>query len=174
MNQTGWTAGALGLVALALLPTAQAQSTIIFPRHAQYRAPRQYMQRLGPQYSRPAPAPRPSAATPPAPPAGATAGVASPTPPPLVAAPAQDPEKAREEKEAVNRKTAEFLKQRAEAGSASAQYDLGKRYMTGDGVEKNFTEARKWLDASAKQGEENAVIKLEELTKMEQQAPARK
>jgi len=86
--------------------------------------------------------------------------------------PIADTEKAREEKEAVARKTAEFVRQRAEGGSASAQYDLGKRYMIGDGVEKNFTKARQWLQASAKQGNEMAVAKLAELAKLEKEATA--
>jgi TPR repeat protein len=159
-------------MALGCLPLAQAQAATVHSRYAQYRAPRQYMQRLGPQYSRPAPAPR--TATPAPAPAVTNAPVASPHPPPLVTAAAPDPEKAREEKEASARKTADFVKQRAEAGSATAQYDLGKRYMTGDGIEKNFTEARKWLEAAAKQGEENATSKLEVLAKMEEEAAAKK
>ena len=161
----------VGLTALAWAPQAHPQTTIVHPRYAQYLAPRQYMRRLGPQVSQPAPAARPLAKPQPAS-TNAVAPLVSPTPPPVPSVPVADPEKAREEKEAVARKTAEFVRQRAEGGSASAQYDLGKRYMIGDGVEKNFTKARQWLQASAKQGNEMAVAKLAELAKLEKEATA--
>ena len=131
----------LGLV-LALLLTAPVLL-------AQYMAPRSYMKRLAP----------------PAPPPQRAPQVPSPTPPGQVFVPAApvDPEKARAEKEAMTKRTVEFQKKRAEAGSATAQYDLGLRYLKGEGVEKNLVEARKWFEAAAKQGHPFAAKKLEEI-----------
>lgn len=56
-----------------------------------------------------------------------------------------------------------FQQQRALAGSAQAQYDLAVRYLTGDGVEKSETEARKWLTLAAAQQHTQATSKLTEL-----------
>lgn len=116
--------------------------------HAQYRAPRQYMQRLNP----------PPAQTQPA-------GTVAPVPPPVPGAKPADAAQVQAEKEAVAKRTAEFLKKRAEAGSANAQFELGKRYLTGEGVETNRTEARKWFEAAAKQEHEGAIARLKQLDK---------
>ena len=94
-------------------------------------------------------------------------------PPVLVGAPPAppvDPEKDRAEKEATLKRTIEFQKMRAEHGSATAQYDLGVRYMNGDGVDKDLPQARKWLEAAAKNGHTWAPKKLEELTQLEKDA----
>ncbi len=69
--------------------------------------------------------------------------------------------KTQAEKNEILRKTIESQKTRAEAGSASAQYDLGVRYLDGNGVEKNLELAKKWLELSAKQGNSQAAKKLE-------------
>lgn len=142
--------------------------------YGQYMAPRQYMRRLGPNMPQPTPPPRQAAPVQPPAQAGNAAGnqnspavAPQPVPPPLVVAPKTDPQKEQQRKEAALKNAIEFLKKRAEAGSASAQYELGKRYMTGDGIEKDLALARKWLEASAKQGEENAKLKLSELDKLE-------
>lgn len=81
-------------------------------------------------------------------------------PPPPV-----DPEKARASREQAIRKTIEFQKMRAEEGSESAQYELGLRYLKGDGLEKDETLGRKWLTESSKNGYGPATRKLEELDK---------
>jgi hypothetical protein len=65
------------------------------------------------------------------------------------------------------RKTVESQKKRAAEGSAGAQYDLGLRYLAGEGVEKNPELGRKWLDLSAAQGNTGAIRKIEELKKVE-------
>ncbi|MBI3875696.1 MAG: SEL1-like repeat protein [Verrucomicrobia bacterium] len=52
---------------------------------------------------------------------------------------------------------------RAESGSAQAQYDLGLRYLTGDGVEKDDGKAREWLQKSADGGNAQARNKLNSL-----------
>lgn len=60
-------------------------------------------------------------------------------------------------------KAVEFEKKRAEDDYGWAQYALGVRYITGKGVEKDPAQARKWLEKAAKNGETQAVKKLEEL-----------
>lgn len=52
------------------------------------------------------------------------------------------------------------LLQRAEQGDAYAQYDLGRRYFDGIGVEMNRTEAFKWYLKAAKQGHRFAMYKV--------------
>ena len=53
--------------------------------------------------------------------------------------------------------------ERAAEGSPSAQYELGLRYLQGDGLEKNEAEGRKWIEQSAKNDYTQAKKKLEEL-----------
>jgi len=76
-----------------------------------------------------------------------------------------DPAKAKANKDEALRKTVEFQKKRAEEGFESAQYELGVRYLKGDGVEKDEAMGRKWLQESAKNGYGAAAQKLEELEK---------
>lgn len=52
------------------------------------------------------------------------------------------------------------LRQAAEAGSASAQYQLALRYRKGEGVTQNPTEADYWLRRAAEQEHEDAQIAL--------------
>ena len=111
-----------------------------------------------PTNSPPSKSARPPSSVRPAPPPPTTPSTAIPAPPRPV-----DPEKAKKEKEEVLKKTVEFQKKRAAEGSPSAQYDLGLRYLTGDGVEKNEELARKWLEASAKNDYALARRKLEDL-----------
>lgn len=101
----------------------------------------------------------PPAAPPPVPQRPAIS--ATPAPVPAVAV----PEKTKEQKDEMLRKTIEFQKQRALGGAPTAQYDLGMRYLTGDGVEKDLTLAQKWIGASATNGNSQAIKKLEELKK---------
>jgi hypothetical protein len=156
MKTTGWSVSvAAVLVAGALVSTSA---------WAQYKAPSSYTKKVvpPPQPATPAPpkAPAQPATTKPAPP---------PAPKPLgmpgTDAPAGpvDPAKAKAAKAEQDQKVIEFQKQRAASGSASAQYDLGVRYLDGDGVEKNPELARKWLEASAKNGNRQAAKKLESL-----------
>jgi len=97
------------------------------------------------------PAPAPARAGPPV--RGTTNAV--PAPPPSA-----DPEKAKQE---TQQKAVEFEKKNAEKGAAWAQYALGLRHLTGDGVEKDEAAARKWLEAAAKNDDSRAKKKLEEL-----------
>jgi TPR repeat protein len=80
------------------------------------------------------------------------------------APPAQvDPAKAAAAKDDVDKKRLEYQRKRAEAGSEFAQYDLGIRYLTGDGVEKNTNTAKMWLEKAAKNDNSAAKKKLQEL-----------
>ena len=82
--------------------------------------------------------------------------------------PASPPKSATDRDELFNR-TLAFQKQQAEAGSPSFQYALGLRYLSGDGVEKNSETARHWFDLAAKQGNQQASKKMEELNKASSQ-----
>jgi localization factor PodJL len=101
---------------------------------------------------------------------------AKPTPPPATTrppavAPSQpvvvplpvDPVKEKAKQAEALKKTIEFQKKRAEEGSPSAQYELGLRYLRGDGLEKDVATGRKWLEKSAQQDYSPAKKKLEEL-----------
>src|SRR6185295_2803513 len=99
------------------------------------------------QTAPPAPA---AAAVPPRPPAPVMVRV----PPPV------DPVKAKAAKEEGVRKAIEFEKKGAAEGSESAQYELGMRYLRGDGVEKDEAVGRKWLEESSKNGYGPATKKL--------------
>jgi TPR repeat protein len=106
--------------------------------------------------------------SPPPPPAPQPVRPPSPAAAPVPSlVPAKDPQKAAAEKEAQLRKVIEFQQQRAEKGSPTAQYDLGMRYLTGDGLEADLQLAKKWLQAAAKQGHKMAAKRLEEISAWE-------
>lgn len=94
------------------------------------------------------------------PPTGtAVPAAAKPTPPvPAAALAGSDFDKTEVEKRVIS-----FQKQRAQEGSASAAYELGLRYLKGDGVEKDTERARQWLALAAKSGSSQAQQKLAEL-----------
>ena len=52
------------------------------------------------------------------------------------------------------------IKQRAERGDADAQFNLGRIYYTGEGIEPNFNKAVYWYKKAALQGNANAQINL--------------
>jgi TPR repeat protein len=85
-----------------------------------------------------------------------------PAPAPAPAAPI-DPAKAAAEKAEQDKRVVEFQKKRAEQGSASAQYDLGLRYLEGNGVAADEATARKWLTEAGNNGNKAAARKLKEL-----------
>lgn len=64
---------------------------------------------------------------------------------------------------AMASRVVEFQKKQAAEGSAMAQYSLGIRYLTGDGVGKNVEKAKTLLEMSAEQGYSPAKRKLAEL-----------
>ena len=121
---------------------------------------RQLTRRVGPPSNNPPArggAPAPASKPAPAPPAivPGTNNTAVPAPPPPA-----DAEKAKKE---TLRKTIEFQKKRAAEGSPSAQYELGLRYLTGDGVEMDEAAGQKLLEESAKQDYTLAKKKLEQI-----------
>lgn len=136
---------ASGLLALASLMLALTAPT----GHAQ--TARQLTRKIVPPASQPTP---PPAAT--RPPAAAPAQPATPTTP-------VDAEKEKARQADTVKRTIEFQKKRAEEGSASAQYELGARYVKGDGLEKDLETGRMWLEKSAAQDYSLAKKKLEEL-----------
>lgn len=70
--------------------------------------------------------------------------------------------RAREDGETAVR-VLKFQRDQAEKGSASAQYDLGMRYLKGDGVQKNEVLARAWLEKAALQDDAQAKAALKQL-----------
>ena len=100
----------------------------------------------------------------PARPAAPAARPGAPAPAPAASAPWYSPaprEKTKAEKDEALKKTIEFQKTQAEGGSASAQYDLGMRFLNGDGVERNEATAKKWFELAAKQDHTQARKQLE-------------
>ena len=77
-----------------------------------------------------------------------------PTPPPS-RLPTQSPAE-------TQRKVLENQKRLAEKGYPSSQFDLGMRYLTGDGVEKDLGLARQWLEKAAQNGHSQAADWLKE------------
>jgi TPR repeat protein len=145
-----------GLLAVALF-ASQAQ--------AQYLSPRRYVRPLTQQSQRAAPAPNRPQPVPPGP------AVTPPPQAPATVSPA-DSAKAAAEKEQAAKRLFDYQLKRAQDGSPTAQYDLGVRYLKGDGTEKNPVEARKWLEAAAKQGHDGAKKKLKELDESGDKPPA--
>ena len=115
-------------------------------------SPRDLTKRIEPQVRRPAaPATRP---------AGSAAGVAAPAQKtPLTAA---EQEQKRMMDSAEEKKKLQWQMERAEKGSDTSQFALGMRYLEGKGVEKDLKKARKWLEASSKQGNAEAKKALAE------------
>ncbi|MFO1500970.1 MAG: hypothetical protein U1G07_21705 [Verrucomicrobiota bacterium] len=147
----------LGAVVSVSVPATTAQAQVYSPR----RLTRRIAPQLG-QTNSTAHAATAAPTTPP--PAPAPSTTARPSSQVRIVQPAPaDPEKARAAKEDALRRTIEFQKKRAEEGSESAQYELGLRYLKGDGLEKDEATARKWLTQSAKNGYGPATRKLEEL-----------
>lgn len=65
--------------------------------------------------------------------------------------------------DSTKKKVFEFQKKRAADGSPSAQFDLGMRFLTGDGVEKDEATARSWLKKASAGGNSQAARKLREI-----------
>jgi TPR repeat protein len=140
----------------------------VLPAFGQYSA-RRLTRRVAPQTARPqrsapaaAPAPAPAAVQP-AP--QYQAPLVTAPPPPV------NPEKVAAQKSKTERDLLAWQKQRAEAGSDNAQYELGVRYLKGDGVDQDEKLGLKWLRKSAKAGNIQAKKKLAEL-KVSETEPA--
>ena len=63
----------------------------------------------------------------------------------------------------TDHKVVQFLMRQAAKGSATSQYELGRRYLEGDGVEMDGEAALSWLEKSADMGYTPAIQKLEEI-----------
>lgn len=61
-------------------------------------------------------------------------------------------------------KAFKYYKMSAELGCSTAQWHLGRCYQRGIGVGKNLTEAKKWFQLSAEQGEDRAIKSLKEMS----------
>jgi len=64
---------------------------------------------------------------------------------------------------AVEDRVVSFQRQSALSGNRTAQYDLGMRYLQGNGVERDHEEARRWLKLAADQGHNRAEKELQRL-----------
>jgi len=80
-----------------------------------------------------------------------------------VLAPPSPAKRSEAQQEALARRVIGVQQSRAAEGSPAAQFDLGVRYMNGDGMPKDFELARKWLTESALNGHSPAARKLAEL-----------
>jgi len=78
---------------------------------------------------------------------------------------AQQAEATARSKAATEVRVINYQLEQAEKGLPSFQYEVGKRYLRGDGVEKDEAKARAWFEKSAAQGESLAVKALAELKK---------
>ncbi len=152
MKKTSLILAALFGIQMLASPTAHAQGV--------YNRAKSMARRVAPSPN-PAPPVRssPYQMQPSAAPAG---NYAQPVQGQLVPGPRPSGATTKELPEEVVRKTVEFQKKRADEGSPAAQYDLGMRYIKGDGVERDEEAGLKWLDKSAKNGSNQAVKKLKE------------
>lgn len=117
---------------------------IAYPATAQ--TARQLTRKIVPQQQQPAPGPR-----------GVAPGVG------VQPSTRVDPAKIKEHQSQTEKNLVKYHLSRAEAGSDNAQYEIGVRYLTGKGVEKDEKLARKWLQKSAKAKNPKAIKKLNEL-----------
>ena len=86
-----------------------------------------------------------------------------------------DPEKVEAEKQRLSKNLLEFQQMRADQGSSRAQYDMGVRYLNGDGVEQDKTKAVDLFKKASAGGESMANRKLTQLGEaVPEAAPAEK
>ena len=141
---------------LALLCGALVAAFFASSAQAQYQSPRRYLRPISPPAQYPSPPPNRPQPLPPSP------AVTQPPHSPTALSPAESA-KASSEKDQAAKRLFEYQLKRAQEGSSTAQFDLATRYLKGDGTEKNPAEARRWLDAAAKQGHDGAKKKLKQL-----------
>ncbi len=60
----------------------------------------------------------------------------------------------------VTKKALEIFKPLAEQGDAAAQFNLGNKYLYGEGVLQDYAEAAKWYRKAAEQGDAEAQTML--------------
>lgn len=81
-----------------------------------------------------------------------------------------DPLQAQAARDEAEVRVVVFQKKRAAEGAAWAQYDLGMRHLTGNGVEQDIEQGRHWLEKAAAQDDTRARRKLDELERIIAQA----
>ena len=62
-----------------------------------------------------------------------------------------------------------FFSLAAEQGHAEAQFNLGNLYGKGVGVEKSLSKAHEWLVKAAARGQQNAIVLLQKINKINRQ-----
>ncbi len=77
-----------------------------------------------------------------------------------VAAPVAIPAPVRQADPEREQRIINFQRQNAASGNPSAQYDLGMRYLRGNGVEQDDTQAMEWLKLAAQNGDGRAKKEL--------------
>ena len=145
----------------AMKPVVLAALAVVLasPSFAQYSA-RSLTRKIVPQQQQPAQPARP-----------APQAVPAQQAPPRQLTP-QEEAKAQIQKDKNDVKQFDFYKRRADEGSDDAQYQLGLRYLSGKGTDKNEKQGREWLAKAAKQGHAQATKKLAELGPEPASAPA--
>ena len=139
-----------GLLAILVVAALSAQAQV-------GTSPRTLTKRIEPLTR-----PQPPRATP-APGQAGAASVSSASKAPLTP---KEQEQKRLEESAEAKKKLQWVMDRAEKGSDTAQYTLGIRYVGGDGVPKDLEKAKKWLREAAKNGNADAKKKLPEVEAM--------
>lgn len=136
-------------VAAPVAPVPQAQPPAEDPRFSsRYGSARP---RAAQAAAPAAPAAAPRATVAPGAPASAPGATAVPAAAPAPVRKA-DPER---EQRIIN-----FQRQNAASGNPSAQYDLGMRYLRGNGVDKDESQAMEWLKLAAQNGDGRAKKEL--------------
>ena len=67
-------------------------------------------------------------------------------------------------------KAVEYYKRSAELGNVEGQYQIGRAYLYGNGVQKNNAQARLWLEKAANNGHQQAIVQVTKIKKEEEAA----
>lgn len=67
-------------------------------------------------------------------------------------------------------KAVEYYKRSAELGNVEGQYQIGRAYLYGNGVQKNNAQARLWLEKAANNGHQQAIAQVTRIKKEEEAA----
>lgn len=136
-------------VAAPVAPVPQAQPPADDPR---------FSSRYG--SARPRAAQASAAAAPAAAPRATVAPGAPAAAPGATAVPAAAPTPVRKADPEREQRIINFQRQNAASGNPSAQYDLGMRYVRGNGVDKDEAQAMEWLKLAAQNGDSRAKKEL--------------
>ena len=67
-------------------------------------------------------------------------------------------------------KAVEYYKRSAELGNVEGQYQIGRAYLYGNGVQKNNAQARLWLEKAANNGHQQAIAQVTRIKEEEEAA----